>query len=1762
MKHLILVVTLLLLGALVTTSAFAGSAVNGKQSKLLVKDVLHEDSNNPLAKGGQANTVLSEVPEPTPTMPVVFGTPLAAGTYSINPGGAGPYWTLADAVAKLNGDGIAGDGDVIFEFAAGTHTSNPVVLGVIAGTDGSNGVTFRPATGADVTVNFIALGGNGKGLSLVGSSYVTIDGHDGGGNGSMVLQYNESVSVFPTSDSRGATIYATGTTNLTVQNATVRGIVEPLGLTSWDDAEDARAAIYLRSVSGANVDPTIDNCVLGRASYGVLASAGQSTVTVTNCSIGGAFDDPVMIGGININGGTIDIHHNVVDGMQYNGENYFTYTGVIEFFPGSAIHAGMLFQVMLDGSTVHDNIINDIKYADNGFEGLGISLYGMRTRGTTAAGFTVYNNAISGVGGDDPYALYVGWRPQNVTGTHNSFSFTGSTPGTGDAAVWVLFPTGGGVLNSNIFASTVSGGSDQVTLLTNSGVASLDNNVWYAAGTTDPFDLASQNGAGYDLSSAVGNPYFLSASDLHIDTTQLSAASDMGAAGGVTSDYDGDTRNVSTPDAGFDEFNLVTPYDKEVSPLAVTEPGTTGQPFGAAIAPKVIIRNNRNNAVASFNVRLKFDSLGTTVYNQVTTSGAMGALESKEVTFPNWTPYMNDPYDVTAITELSGDQYLDNDTLTRSQIVVPLIVVSGSYNSCFESGPETFGWNGTGDFELSSSFTKLEGPYGGSGSSWVTAPGAPGSGMSDQLNSFILSPLFDLSSLNDVYVSFYHSIFTEANWDRTFFQYTTDGGATWENAGTLNDPNGINWYNESLYEHANSGDYDTPGCLDTATYSALGAIAGPIPIYGWSSNGDCANDPPTQDPKGWIFAQLNMTAELANVPEVRFRYVSFTDFGTHGDGAAFDCFTVSDAATPFTGTISGTKWGDTDGNGINDDANPEAGVVIVLSYFGVPTYYDTTDVNGDYSFNLAAPGTYTVNANDGLAKTYPPGGTWTIEHSGVGDSTGKDFGNYDGSISGTKYEDVNNNGANDSEPGLSGWTINVHKDSANGAIVATGHSGVGGAYTIPVPPGTYYVTEVVKPNTRRVTPASGSHTVVISGTSGSGTAKVTGKDFGNFLYATLKVQLNVDLNGDGNATGDVLIVPSGSTSNFTVKKNGAVITGGNITLGGGIATASFLVDTGTYVIEEATFTPGWRRTLGGTQNKVVTTSQQQITAQYLDFKYITVSGTKFDDLNGNGVKDGGEPGLEGWTITVGGAGTKYGDVTAITDVNGDYAIDSVGPGAQTVAETPQAGWTKTLPVAANYSFTGQSGNTITTSGYNFGNFADANVDGIVYRDYNGNGVMDPEDTPISGVDVNLAVNGSIDASDGSGYEFLGLVAVDTVRITVPGGYVITEPVAGEYPLALTSGGDAKGLNFGLFQGSDSTAKYRTFTADQLGADAEKKPGKAPKSTKAYDPVKNKPNTSNITLRLLDPKNGLGLSAYVGLPGQLNSGGKDKAYWQPKKGTDVWKSLNNKSLHHTGMPRGLDLDLKGKTLLKRQKNFPPNKKQNNKLFAELVALEINLLSSGVTTPAGLGALIYSDAGSPLDGKTIDEIDAYADSVMTNWEFQPLGVYNMLDSVVAKINAAFYHNATDDTALGWSVFPDVKYPALTWKAYTSVFEVPYLKPNPGAAPVNRHIRQEIVEVPTEYTLYQNYPNPFNPTTTIEFDIPNESIVTLKVYNLLGQEVATLLNRENVDFGDAVEFDASSLPSGVYLYRIVAEQIANADDGIEASTFTQVKKMVLVK
>jgi len=100
---------------------------------------------------------------------------------------------------------------------------------------------------------------------------------------------------------------------------------------------------------------------------------------------------------------------------------------------------------------------------------------------------------------------------------------------------------------------------------------------------------------------------------------------------------------------------------------------------------------------------------------------------------------------------------------------------------------------------------------------------------------------------------------------------------------------------------------------------------------------------------------------------------------------------------------------------------------------------------------------------------------------------------------------------------------------------------------------------------------------------------------------------------------------------------------------------------------------------------------------------------------------------------------------------------------------------------------------------------------------------------------------------------------------------------------------------------------------------------------------------------------------------------------------------------------------------------------------------------------------------------------------------------------------------------------------------------------------YIPTDVIEITGEfndYSLSNNFPNPFNPATKIRFRIADFGFVSLKVYDVLGNEIATLVNEEKPVGSYEIEFDASHLTSGVYFYQL------------RAGSFNQIKKMVLMR
>ncbi len=281
---------------------------------------------------------------------------------------------------------------------------------------------------------------------------------------------------------------------------------------------------------------------------------------------------------------------------------------------------------------------------------------------------------------------------------------------------------------------------------------------------------------------------------------------------------------------------------------------------------------------------------------------------------------------------------------------------------------------------------------------------------------------------------------------------------------------------------------------------------------------------------------------------------------------------------------------------------------------------------------------------------------------------------------------------------------------------------------------------------------------------------------------------------------------------------------------------------------------------------------------------------------------------------------------------------------------------------------------------------------------------------------------------------------------------------------------------------------------------------------------------------------------------------------PGVGWIRYKTADRKYFPHTDSSRCFDFirteDNGTRSFAGELKN-PHVKKHNNHLLGEVHALLIAVIAndSGVTAPfdggsTRLGDLIYNDGGNPTDpcnNMTIRQIISLTDSGLTYCGKFPASFYFGQDSCISRVNRAF------DGPIVASSFSPLRIEGTN--ALPS-----FLHPNPAAAPVNPTLsRWSILDAaPEQYAISQNYPNPFNPTTVIEFNLAQPGIVTLKVYNVLGQEVATLLNHETMEEGEqSVEFNASALSSGVYFYRILA---TGPDGG--GNVYQATRRMLLIR
>lgn len=336
-----------------------------------------------------------------------------------------------------------------------------------------------------------------------------------------------------------------------------------------------------------------------------------------------------------------------------------------------------------------------------------------------------------------------------------------------------------------------------------------------------------------------------------------------------------------------------------------------------------------------------------------------------------------------------------------------------------------------------------------------------------------------------------------------------------------------------------------------------------------------------------------------------------------------------------------------------------------------------------------------------------------------------------------------------------------------------------------------------------------------------------------------------------------------------------------------------------------------------------------------------------------------------------------------------------------------------------------------------------------------------------------------------------------------------------------------------YVGEDSM-KYRTITQNNLllkGA-----------GLKAYNSTGNFGNLRDSAFARAFPKIKKGYAAAPGgmVLGIARPDSPNICGWiRFKAGKDLIKFAP-----HTATARGFDI-AKGVPFFKELKS-PKLVDHNNKLAGELATLKINIgASDAEITPIGLGDLIFDngDTSYHYNGSTVRQLALIVDNFLSYYRSYSGIDWARFDTMLTKINGAFS-----------GPYAQVSQSPLMISGAALLDTIPFLQKNPLAIQQRLEFKPEMLdETPNEFALHQNYPNPFNPSTTINFTLQEQSVVTLKVYNLLGQEVATLINNEELDEGEqTIDFVADGLASGVYFYRLV----------LNNGEYQDFKKMLLIR
>ncbi|RJP61783.1 MAG: T9SS C-terminal target domain-containing protein, partial [Ignavibacteriales bacterium] len=511
-----------------------------------------------------------------------------------------------------------------------------------------------------------------------------------------------------------------------------------------------------------------------------------------------------------------------------------------------------------------------------------------------------------------------------------------------------------------------------------------------------------------------------------------------------------------------------------------------------------------------------------------------------------------------------------------------------------------------------------------------------------------------------------------------------------------------------------------------------------------------------------------------------------------------------------------------------------------------------------------------------------------------------------------------------------------------------------------------------------------------------------------------------------------------------------------------------------------------------------------------------------------------EPGIAGWVIKLTDASGKV--ITDTTDENGEYCFNNLAPGEYVVSEELQAGWTQTAPAApGTYTITIVIGQNI--NGLDFGNRKETgSICGTKYFDRNKNGQRDENEIGVPEWEIVLtSTDGKTQSTttDNDGvYCFYNLVkGTYTISEILRPDWTQTSPVtAPVYSISLTEGQEITNLDFGNWYNADTC-----YT-----------PPKGLVGWWPLDAIEVGDITKDISIYKNDGtlKNGPALSGGK-VDMSLNFDGVDDYVEVP----DSWVFDFNTS--------GFSIDAwiltseqsNKQKIVEKLTNWPAGPGyslyiEEGKLCYLLATGSYTVMECALPETTSIINNKWHHVALTVDRLNDNYVSLFLDGKRIHAKYFPDMNGSFKNQHMLRIGSSSY--AVTDLFKGWIDEVEIFDSVLT---SNQIFKL-WMADSVGKCKETSTGVESEGKTPNDYMLWQSYPNPFNPTTVIQYQLPKSSSVTLKLYDILGREVSTLVN-ETQDAGMyKYKLNASNLSSGVYLYQL------------KAGTFTMTKKITLIK